>query len=82
MRLEYTNLPANFFERCDSVWGRWKFKRIIKKIRREFALFGFPVDDLTDDQILLRFQRVNKIMSQCGITAEQFNKNCKEAFDE
>lgn len=49
----------------------WRRRRAMRRIRAEFAFWGYPVDDLTDEQLEEGAERFARSVAAVGLTAEE-----------
>ena len=53
------------------TWLRSYFdKRIIKKFRNEFAILGFPLNHVSDNELIDASIRAGEVMSKTGLTTQ------------
>lgn len=53
----------------------------IRSIRESFAWFGYPLDDLTDEEIEEGVMRVSASMASMGVTAEEAAAGLRQLFN-
>ena len=58
-------------ERIKSTIRRFFIKRAIKRIRREFGLLGYSLDDLSDEEIIVDVENMVKAMNTVSFIVEQ-----------
>lgn len=49
-------------------------RRAIRRIRREMGLLGYPLDDLTDEQIESGVREFGRIAVKVGVSVREFNE--------
>jgi len=49
-------------------------KRIIKRFRNEFALLGFPLDHLSDEELMARTISIGRMVTGAGLTVGQVSE--------
>ena len=65
-----------FVEKVKSVIHKYYIKRVLRRIRKSFSLFGYPLEDVSDEEITKAIEDVVKAASAVGFTATQ----ASEAF--
>lgn len=61
----------NVFPGLLERWRQYRFQRIMKRIRVNAAALGFPLDHLTDEQVIERLSAIGTAFRSFGITAQQ-----------
>lgn len=46
-------------------------RRAIHRVRKTMADFGYPLDDLTDEEVVQKVAELGKILAVTGITAQE-----------
>ena len=49
----------------------WRYRRAIRLVRREMACLGYPLDDLTDEEIQQGLNTLADVMSRMGMTIKE-----------
>ena len=62
--------------------NKWKDRKkmhAIQKIREEFAAWGYPLDNLSDEEIIDGVVRTSTALKLCGISMSEAVQGIKEA---
>jgi hypothetical protein len=57
--------------RIKAAYEAWQTRRIIRNLRENFAWFGFPLDDMTDEEIIEGAVRVGEAVRLSGVTVAE-----------
>ena len=52
-------------------WRRYRFQRVMKRVRDNCTALGFPLDHLTDAEIVERLTAIGAVFRSFGITVPQ-----------
>jgi hypothetical protein len=52
-------------------WRQYRFQRLMKRVRENSAALGFPLDHLTDEEVIIRLSAFAAAARSFGITVQQ-----------